>query len=385
MGFIHHSHRIYFPINTYTNNRPLKGYSRGMEVYLLLYVILTFFIFLPKNTDKLTYPLAFCILLIVGAFRGSTVGTDILVYYRNFAPITFNEITWNVYTPFEPGFNLLMAFFKEYITNDYYAFYSFLFVITFSLLSFFIYKCSVRPIYSLFLLYSLFYYFSLFNYMRQYLALVLCLVYLYLYIERRWFNLIFYEVAVVFTAINIHISLLTFTILPFIHLFLTNRVISKKILVLILLMAVCFFYFKSYLINILVWATEFLSERYANYIRWGLYENASYSSIEMLMVASLCLIVILVVEDKRNLFFYIYFISVIFRIVFVPMVPMLGRVYFLYEIVSCIYFVNVYYSLNNRNIKLIFGLALLCFSLVFFTRGVINNANDVIPYTTAFD
>lgn len=352
-----------------------------MQVYVGIYLLLLLSIFLPRRLDSVTFPLSLMILLFIGCFRGVNVGTDVLVYLKNFAPITSDINTWNVYTPFEPGFNFLMAFMKKYINDSYFFFYGSVFVVTFLLLAFFIYRLSPRPQVSLFLLYTLCYYFASMNYMRQYFALAICLCLLCFYLKGEWCKWYIFVLAICTVSLMFHSSLIVFSVLPLINYLLVNKRISKNILYLGLFASVFFFFSKTYLINTLLYVSSFLSDRYATYIRWGLYDQAVYSSAEMLLLVSFCSFVVFVEKNKRSLFFYMYYISIVFRTSFITLVPMLGRIYFVYEIVSIIYFVQLYYSIEKKYQRITFGFAVVLYGAILCARSLLNNANEIIPYT----
>lgn len=55
---------------------------------------------------------------MIGLFRSHNVGTDCIAYSSAFRKITLNPNTWNLILPFEPGFNVLCALFKQYISSS---------------------------------------------------------------------------------------------------------------------------------------------------------------------------------------------------------------------------------------------------------------------------
>lgn len=352
-----------------------------MQIYVAIYLLIILSIFLPRRFDNVTFPLTVIILLFMGCFRGINVGTDVLVYLKNFAPITSDARTWNVYTPFEPGYNFLMASMKEYITDSYYLFYGFVFFVTFLLLVFFIRKHSPRPQFSLFLLYTFCYYFASMNYMRQYFALAICLFLLCFYLKENGWRWFIFTAVVCVIAVLFHSSLIVFALLPLINYVFVDRQIHKSILYIGLIASVFFFFTKTYLISILLFAASLLSDRYSTYIQWGLYDQATYSSLEMLLLVTFCAFVIYLEKNTRSLFFYMYYISIVFRTSFITLVPMLGRIYFVYEIVSIVYFVQLYYSIERKYLRVTFGFAIILYGAILFARSLLNNANEVIPYT----
>lgn len=155
-------------------------------VYIII-IILCLFVLLKKQTgfNKCFGVFLFGILIIVGAFRGIKVGTDTLWYYNNWLFTTFDVKSWNHFTPFEPGFNILIAFLKN-VNSSYYFFYSLIFTVT--LLMFLkaakIAKVNIGYLFSFFFLC---YYFAFcMNIMRQMFALSIGAILLYSFIKRKF-------------------------------------------------------------------------------------------------------------------------------------------------------------------------------------------------------
>lgn len=177
----------------------------------------------------------FGILIIVGAFRGIKVGTDTLWYYNNWLFTTFDVKSWNHFTPFEPGFNILIAFLKN-VNSSYYFFYSLIFTVT--LLMFLkaakIAKVNIGYLFSFFFLC---YYFAFcMNIMRQMFALSIGAILLYSFYKKK-ISLIFYEIGVLLITLLFHHSMIILALFPIFVLVDFNRFLNTKNLLIILIVA----------------------------------------------------------------------------------------------------------------------------------------------------
>lgn len=88
-----------------------------MEIYIFIGVFLLLITCIAPRDKTVFY--FFCILFaMIGLFRSHNVGTDCIAYSSAFRKITLNPNTWNLILPFEPGFNVLCALFKQYISSS---------------------------------------------------------------------------------------------------------------------------------------------------------------------------------------------------------------------------------------------------------------------------
>lgn len=146
-----------------------------MLIYIIIAVILSI---APKSGKKANLWNRSTILALasMGLLRGEPVGVDVRKYIINIQHTTFAPSSWNFYTVFEPGYNLLIAAFNSVF--DYPMLFigltNVLYVISFNKFA----KSKSRD-FNLFilLLFLLGYYTQSYNIMRQYFAISIFLLY----------------------------------------------------------------------------------------------------------------------------------------------------------------------------------------------------------------
>ena len=355
-----------------------------MNIYIYLYILLMFCFTVNNKTFKnaLFYILSF-IMLWLGAFRAKSVGTDTGAwYYSNWVFTTFNPNTWNKFTPMEPGYNLFMAFTKEYISNSYWAVYGLTFLIGFSVLIYVIKRYSTNSAFSLLILYIFCIYTSYYNIMRQTLAMSFCLLLIMLYITQR-IKLIVYILGVCLVAFLIHGTCFFYCFVPCMTL-LSKKNISKKILYSVLAVSLFLFINKSVINNIILYSSSLLSARYFFYVEWGQQLDSNYSLLEMLMYMAFTAVCIFFHKGNRfSELFYIYFIGVVMRASLINVVPIVGRVCDLMFVMSVFFVPNISNSLLGWK-KYVFVCIVLGIGSIVFFNSLSHNYGEIIPYKTIF-
>lgn len=337
-----------------------------------------------NNTFKeaLFYALSF-IMLWLGVFRAKSVGTDTGAwYYSNWIFTTFDPKTWNKFTPMEPGYNLFMAFTKEYISNSYWVVYGLTFFIGFSLLIYVIKKYSINPVFSLLIMYIFCIYTSYYNIMRQTMAMSFCLILIMLYINQR-IKLMVYIVGISIVAFLIHGTSIFYCLVPCIAL-LTKKNISKKILYIVLALSLFLFINTSVINNIILYSSSILSARYFSYVEWGQQLDSNYSLLEMLMYMAFTAACIYFHKGSHfSVLFYIFFIGVVMRASLINIVPIIGRVCDLMFVMSVFLVPNICNSLLGRK-KYVFIFIVLGIGSIVFFNSLGHNYGEIIPYKTIF-
>lgn len=146
-----------------------------MFIYIAIAILL---LFIPKDgiKAKLWNNCIILILALVGLLRNETVGLDVKKYIINIQHTTFNPTSWNFYTVFEPGYNILIALFNSIIDNPmlFIGLSNVLYVICLNK-----YAKAKTHDYNLviLLIFLLGYYTQSFNIMRQYFAISVFLLY----------------------------------------------------------------------------------------------------------------------------------------------------------------------------------------------------------------
>lgn len=279
-------------------------------VYIII-IILCLFVLLKKQTgfNKCFGVFLFGVLIIVGAFRGIKVGTDTLWYYSNWLFTTFDEKSWNHFTPFEPGFNILIAFLKN-VNSSYYFFYSLIFTVT--LLMYLkaakIAKVNIGYLFSFFFLC---YYFAFcMNIMRQMFALSIGAILLYSFYKKN-ISLIFYEIGVLLITLLFHHSMIILALFPIFVLVDFNRFLNTKNLLIILIVVqilskTALPFIQSVVLNF----SGILGDRADYYIE--LLDEYGVKKGDSWIVAFVFrLVFILLSAEKRNSIFYFSFFGLL--------------------------------------------------------------------------
>lgn len=297
----------------------------------MIYIILTILAICILLTNGKQKPIgvffAFA-LLFVGGFRDATIGTDTGLdswYYHNFIFTNFNPKSWNRYTPFEPGFNLFIAVFKNLITYNYHVFYSVIFFLSY----FFAIKAIKKLHLNVFLFLSFCflsnYYANSLNIMRQMLALYIGFYLLVvLYIEKKQIWL--YEFSITCLAILIHKSMFMLCLFPLFELPRLQRILTTKALLLILFISLSLsIYGGEFIGQNLIHLSGLFGERADFYI--DIYEQYGISERTVGYIGptllSLCLIGLPI--KNRNAFFYYSFIGLCASLITTSFLPIIGR------------------------------------------------------------
>lgn len=289
-------------------------------------MLLLIFVFSSRmKNDKYIWALITVFLTFIGAFRTIDVGTDTGWYYYNWVLTTFNPATWNHFTHFELGYNLFIAFVKQYISNEYIAVYGLTFIISFGCISYVMRKYSVNSWFSVLLFYTFCFYFLCMNIMRQTLSMSICYVFIMAYLSRK-INLIVYILLIYVLSILIHGTTVFFLAIPLFRL-LENVKINKIYLYAILLLSLLFFVNPKLVQNMITLSSSVLSVRYYSYVEWGLQLDSNYSLLEQIMYV--CLGLLLVYYNKGNKYktlLFVYIFVVVLRGMFINVVPIISRV-----------------------------------------------------------
>ena len=121
---------------------------------MAIYFVILFATFGLRNISyrnkRFVFLLFFIFLSFIGFFRDFDVGLDNVVYEMNFSAATMDPNTWSAYTEFEPGFAFFLALFKTFVSDDYFMFNGFIFLVYMCGVCFLINKESKNVILSLF-------------------------------------------------------------------------------------------------------------------------------------------------------------------------------------------------------------------------------------------
>lgn len=325
-----------------------------MGIYIFIYLLLLLmFVFSSRmKSDKSIWTLIIVFLTFIGAFRTINVGTDTGAwYYYNWVGTTFNPSTWNRFTPFEPGYNLFIAFVKRYVSGEYIAVYGLTFIIGFGCISYVLRKYSVNSWLSVLLLYTFCFYFSYMNVMRQTLCMSICYVFIMAYLSRK-INLIIYVLLISVLSILIHGTAVFFLVIPILKL-LEDKRIRKIYLYAVLLLSLIIFINPSLVRNVILLSNSVLSDRYFFYVEWGMQLDSHYSLLEQILYVCLGFLLIFYNKDDRyNALFFTYIFAVVFRGMFINVVPIISRVVELGMISLIIIIPNIAADIDDKKMRL---------------------------------
>lgn len=335
-------------------------------IYYILLLLALFVLYFYKNKN-LSY-IFIIILFFVGAFRNITIGTDTQWYYYNWFFTNFNISSWNRYTPFEPGFNLYIAFFKSCISNSYNVFYSSIFIIThvFTLIYLKKFRLNIGLFFALYYVMSL--YAASLNIMRQFLALHLCtLIMFYIFFKKK--NVILYETLIIVTAIFLHKSMMMLCLLPLFNNKKIPTLLSTRNLYIMLVISVVFSVIGGTILeknlNMFMGVFGNRADQYiSSFMEYGLGER-EIGYFGQTIYATL---LIFISRNKRNIFFYFGIIGFFLSIITSSFLPVIGRLTTNMTFFFIIYFIQnwEYFIKDNINKYILITIVLYyCYSLYF--------------------
>ena len=360
-----------------------------MAIYFFLYFTLALSLLLYKNKNqerRIAY-IFLIVFMILGISRSLSVGTDNQVYSMNFNSTTINPGTWSKYTEFEVGFNVLIVFFKNFISKDYYIFMSFLYVMW--IIAYYRYTKIFGNGYllSMFLSMGLLQFFTPYNIMRQYFALSLYSFVLPLLIKRRIWA---YAIACVCVGFLFHRSVIVLAVVGILFIDKLNFIFShKKVLITVVFLSYFLNFFSDMLLNFFnayIGFFDLLGDRYSGYISHAEFEDEKGSKLSALLDTIIACVAIYSLNEKNKF----YKLSVIFLSCNVLIQNILGPLFVIFLRIA-IHFgwmkAFVFSSIINNNSKK-YNLAINCiiylYCFIIFTKAVLKNYGDIVPYVERF-
>ena len=352
-------------------------------IYIILTILSVYLLYYKNN--HIGY-LLIIFILFIGAFRDSTIGTDTgfdVWYYKNFMITTFNPDTWNKFTPFEPGFNIFIAFYKQFISSNYYSFYSTIYIITYIFLFIAVKKINVSP--------SLFFPFfwliggvSLtFNIMRQSLAFSILLYFTMLYYKKE-LGLIIYLIVTCLVGFLIHKSCFIFLFFPIINYkpilsyFTTNR------LFIILLISIGIALLgSSYIERFILSLNSLFGERADHYIevveKYGIKDNITSGILGPSLYTS-C--IILISNNKRSTLATIAILGLCFTIISGPYLGAIARLFINLTLFASLYLATIWWDKSEKDKMFFYNVIKICILLYYLIslNGSVFNNPELNPY-----
>lgn len=358
-----------------------------MLIYFIILSILLCTGLFCKN-DKYIFFAEFVALAFIGCFRDITVGTDLAgSYLLNWGVINMNPESWGFYSEMEPGFMFLMAFFKTYISNDYYMWYGLMFFITILGFTVLIKHFCINPLLGLAIFVSLLYYTSAFNIIRQLFALSLAsLPLIKLNDNFNKLSFLLYTVFIIFLTFFFHrtlIILLGPLLLLKFHIF--EKKLYGKPMIIVLILSYMVLISIEYFRFILPHFSGLLSifgNRYVHYM--GTYtanEDNFYSVYSALLRTVIAIIIVFnYKKEETNIFFNFFYISFVLSVIINNFLGGLSAL-FLRVGENLSFFEVILFSNILIQKKRIVRIAIISYALIIFTKAIIKNFSEVVPYS----
>ena len=337
---------------------------------------------MQKRRNIASYVIICLYMLFLGYFRDKTVGTDVMFsYIPNFSNTTMNVKSWNYFTNFEPGFNYLIALWKEHISKEPMSFFGLIFLFFSIPYFYYLRKYCKNPFLGLLLFFLLGYYFRSMNIMRQFFCLGLIIPSLILYIEKG--KTIQFLLVVIICSFLFHHSCFIFLILPIINRFtLINNVKWKIVLIIFLCVSYFSFFFRENIVNVFLPISILLNNEKLEF--YLLKADLEIGGITALMQTLFCVFMLLNYNDKKfNIFFIMYIFGCITFNMFSCFSDTAGRIGQNLMIAGFPAMANICYSNKINNRMIVYKLGLSIYVIVYFVvTSIIKNYNECIPYAS---
>ena len=359
-----------------------------MEIYIIIgFLILPMAYILPRDKNIFYF---FCIVFaIIGFLRSQNVGTDCIPYSSAFNYITFDPNTWNRIVPFEPGFNVLCAFFKQYVSYSPMLLWGLIPVIyTFCLAKFF-QKYTYNINIALLLFYLLGTYFLSYNIMRQSFALALItFVFASVNLEKmQKHDYIKLVLAILACAILFHSVMFILLIVPLVSFYLSKWNIRKSILYIAVIVSFLCFYSNVAINYIMEVIDGFGVEgKLINYaIRNAqVGEDSGYSLLKVSLISIWTMYLIKISSPKPDIFIILHVIGVVFLNMFVGLVVEFARIYEIFNLFGIVYMARMWMQNEKNKHICLYRIYVVFYGLILFINILIKNYSNIVPYEFRF-
>lgn len=337
-----------------------------------------------KSNENLIAILFLLLIAFIGFARDISVGTDNLIYSWNFKFTDFNPGTWSYFTEFEPGFNYLIAFFKKYISDDYFLFMGLLYIFWIFVFYRLTTICQVGYVYPIFIALCLGWFTNTpYNIMRQIFALSL---YMFILPQLLDGKKILYIVLCIAIGFLFHRSIIALSLLVLFDNKLFIKLIqNKKNVIIVLAVSYVFVFLKRPINNLLndyLSFFQFLGDRYVGYISHAEYEEESISKIGALINTFMACFTVYSLDKTQKLYsLYILFIlcGVLFN-------NILGGVFVIFMRIATNFtwiYIYCYTAILNmsKGLKGIMIKSMIIFYCLFmYIYALVKNYGDIVPY-----
>lgn len=357
-------------------------------IYLLVIVLV-----LSSLSSKHNKYIEIVFILILSAFvffRDETVGTDTVGYCYNYLMLTDDQKSWNPFIIFEPGYNIFLTFFKDYISEnpmDVFGFCGIIYVLGFY---FYIKKYDLNRTILLLLFFTLYgSYFLSYNIIRQCFALGLIML-LFAYIDIRNLNRkkrIILAIGISLIAFLIHNTMFICLIVLLNNTKIYKKLMTKKVLIILLIISYILFLSKVILNYVFPIINYFgMVGKFANYMTRTISqgEDSGFSSLKLTAITLFQIYTIYISKDTKNIFIFFSTFAVIFLNLFVIIVMEMVRVY---EIPMCLGLISfaLPWDYNKKEIKeRIYCFISFSYMLFSYINIIVKDYGAIEPYTLRF-
>ena len=359
-----------------------------MFIYWVLFIVLAWLAFIAKDR-KMAFKSSFVILLLLGATRGSTVGNDMRNgYSAEFAFIHADPSTWgNVMYQFEVGFAWLMGNFKDYVSDNKMLFFHLLFAITFIMRYYTLKRYSVDGAITMFFMFGLAYYFAMYNTMRQELAFSIICIFFPLVLEQKRYVL--YAVLTILTSYLFHKSQIIFLLMIPFAIYCDHKIFSTRNLIIALVISLIVGTTMTNRIMTLLGSYAYLfmddGSNYAGYLSYT-DSIGNFSKLTPFLHTLFCIYTVYVSRQRRNnVFLLFYVVGVMTLNILTPISWIYQRIAYAFMFFSIFVFTSLWFDSTQKIVEhKVFKVAVTIFVLVLFSRRLLTDDGDVVPYVNYF-
>lgn len=352
-----------------------------MIVYIILLVLVVVAFFVCNHKY---YKFVIGILALLALLRNKTVGADVSLYCANIARTSFNPRSWNFYSEFEDGYNLLIACYNFLFSNPLFfvGLSTFCFIISWNQYNI---KKSDSKYLGLILFYMLGYYVQSFNIIRQYFALGLLIPFLLKYdMESSNVRNNIIEIAIiVFIGTFFHNSIYILLLIPLYNLLKLDTIFTKKIYFSLCILTMFVFsagIIRSYLGDFS--SIYFLNDKANAYYQSSLsgsIDESEYSNLRFIF-DNIFLLFLIKKTKSFNIYAFLYIMAQLFINLFAPLNVLFVRIASVLSLLGLPYISKIWFE-SNKTTHFVISI----YASIIFVNLLIKNYGFFEPYLFFFE
>lgn len=358
-----------------------------MSIYFVILFICFIAFYTTKRNRNLIFSFLTFLLIIIGAFRGLDVGTDLHgSYYEKFYHISLNPASWLYGSEMEPGFCFYMAFLKKQIIKSYEFFYATSFFIFMLGMIFVIRRYSSNKLLCLFFFILFLHYTWAFNAIRQAIAISLVAFTFPLLEDLKKYRIIIYELLIIYITFRWHRTCIIFVILPLFYIPKVKTWFSnhRMLIMIIIACSYAFVFLSSFLHKFAYYFVDyvsFLGSRYEGYVSSSVDTVKTRSVYTALLQTAFALYVSNVIPKKYlgNIWYILFAMGIIIMNFLGAFAALFTRVAANYLFFDMLLFSLLWYKIPFKNKKQ-FRFAVIIYGLIIFSNSMLKNFGEVVPY-----